>query len=291
MGPRRDWVGLALLFASQRDELIESRKTQVAIEFCFRRKSQGRDVFWVHGSSDETFGASFQEIAQVVHLTTPGKDQDTISKAVKSWFETSASGNWTIVIDNLDDIELQSRCYIPVCHGEILFTTRDERILGRPSLVPSRAGIEVSRMSEQEGTETFHRIVGSEGEADCPAISELLSHLDGLPLAIAQAATYIRTTHMPVSYYLALFQESEKNQQELLSEPVPAALRSDKTDLTRAVMTTWQLTVQRIEQESPLSIKTLQILSFLDPDNLRPHLSKHASAPKQVTISSIWRPF
>ena len=36
-----------------------------------------------------------------------------------------------MVIDNLDDIELQSRLYIPVGRGEILFTTRDERILGR----------------------------------------------------------------------------------------------------------------------------------------------------------------
>ena len=220
----------------------------------------------------------------MVHLTTLGEDQDTISKAVKSWFETPASGNWTIVIDNLDDIELGSRLYIPICHGEILFTTRDKRILGHPGLAPAGAGIKVSRMSEKEGMETFNRIAGSEGDVGCPAVGQLLRLLDGLPLAIAQAAAYIRTTHMPTSQYLALFQESEKNQQELLSEPLPAALRNDKTDPTKAVMTTWQLTVQRIEQESPLSVKMLQILSFLDPDNLpsslievspRPEISNH----------------
>ena len=120
--------------------------------------------------------------------------------------------------------------------------------------------------------EMFNRIVGSEGDVGCPAVGKLLTLLDGLPLAIAQAAAYIRTTHMPTTQYLALFQESEKNQQELLSEPLPAALRNDTNDLTRAVMTTWQLTVHRIEQESPLSIRTLQILSFLDPDNLPPSL-------------------
>ena len=234
----------------------------------------------MHASSDETFGASFREIAQLVNLTTLGEDQDTISTAVKSWFETPASGNWTIVIDNLDDIELQSRHYIPVRHGEILFTTRDKRILGHPGLVPARAGIEVSRMSEKEGMETFNRIVGSEGDVSHLAARQLLTLLDGLPLAIAQAAAYIRTTHMPTTHYLALFQESEKNQQELLSEPLPAALRNDKAGLTRAVMTTWQLSVERMEQESPLSVKTLQILSFLDPDNLPSSLIEACLRPE-----------
>ena len=135
-------------------------------------------------------------------------------------------------------------------------------------------------MSEKEGMETFNRIVGSEGDVGCPAVGQLLTLLDGLPLAIAQAAAYIRTTHMPTTQYLALFQESEKNQQELLSEPLPAALQNDKTDLTRAVMTTWQLTVQKIEQESPLSIRTLQILSFLDPDNLPSSLIDACHFPK-----------
>ena len=173
-----------------------------------------------------------------------------------------------MVVDNLDDIELQSRHHIPVRHGEILFTTRDKRTIGHPGLAPAGAGIEVSRMSEEEAMATFRGIVGSEEPLLSPATGPLLTLLDGLPLAISQAATYIRTTHMPTANYLALFQKSEEHQQALLSEPLPAALRNDGTDLSRAVMTTWALSVQRIEKESPLSIKLLQIMSFLDPDNL-----------------------
>ena len=196
------------------------------------------------------------------------EDQDTLLKGVKSWLETPASGSWTIVIDNLDDIELQSRHYIPLYHGEILFTTRDKRTIGHPGLVRAAAGIEVSRMSDEEAMAAFCGIVGSEEPQRCPATRPLLTLLDGLPLAIAQAATYIRTTHMPTANYLALFQKGEKHQQTLLSEPLPAALRNGQNDLSRAAMTTWTLTVQKIEQESPLSIKLLQIMSFLDPNNL-----------------------
>ena len=269
MGPRRSWVGLPFSPANRKKKkLIWHRKTQIAIEFCYRRKLQGRDVFWVHGSSDEAFGASFREIAQSAHLGRSNEDQDTLSKAVKSWLESPASGNWTIVIDNLEDIELQSRFYIPIFRGEILFTTRDERIIGRPGLVPVGAGIEVSRMGEKEAMETFCRIVGSEDPVGCPARGQLLTLLDGHPLAIAQAAAYIRATRTPTANYLALFQESEENQHELLSEPLPTALRSSTTDDSRAAMTTLALTVRKIEQESPLSIQLLQVMSLLDLDNL-----------------------
>ena len=197
-----------------------------------------------------------------------GEDQDTLLKAVKLWFETPASGSWTIVIDNLDDIELKSRHYIPVRCGEILFTTRDKRIIGHSGLVPTGAGIEVSRMSEEEAMATFCGTIGSEEPLLSPATAPLLTLLDGLPLAISQAATYIRTTNTPTAKYLDLFQKSEEHQQALLSEPLPAALRNDGDDLSRAVMTTWALSVQKIEQESPLSITLLQIMSYLNPDNL-----------------------
>ena len=123
-------------------------------------------------------------------------------------------------------------------------------------------------MEEKEAMETFCRIVGSEDPVGCPATGQLLRFLDGLPLAIAQAGTYIRTTHMPTTLYLAQFQQSEEHQQALLSEPLPAALRNNRTDSSRAVMTTWALTAQKIEQQSPLSIKLLQVMSFLDPDNI-----------------------
>ena len=253
---------------TKRNKLISSRKTQIAIEFCFRRKLKGRDVFWVHGGSDEAFWVSFREIAELVHILPPVEDHLTLLNAVKEWFESPASGNWTIVIDSLDDINLATRLHIPAGHGEILYTTRDERIPGHPGLVSAGAGIGVPKMGEEEAMATFHRIVHSEDRAGRPATIVLPTLLDGLPLAIAQAAAYIRTTHMPTANYLALFQRSEERQQALLSEPLPAALRNDNIDLSRALMTTWQLTVQKIEEESPLSIKLLRIISFLDPDNL-----------------------
>lgn len=44
-------------------------------------------------------------------------------------------------------------------------------------------------MSEEEALETFSCIVGSEDPTGCPATGPLLTLLDGLLLAIVQAAT------------------------------------------------------------------------------------------------------
>ena len=139
---------------------------------------------------------------------------------------------------------------MPVCRGEILFTTRDVRILDHPGLVPVSAGIEASRMTKEEAMETFCRIAGSKRLVNSPATGQLLTLLDGLPLAIAQVAAYIQTTHTSTKHYLALFQESERHQEARLSEMLPAALRTDETDISRAVMTTCALSVQRLERKA-----------------------------------------
>jgi hypothetical protein len=99
-------------------------------------------------------------------------------------------------------------------------------------------------------------------------MGELLVLFDGLPLAIAQAAAYIRTTHMDPAHYLALFQKGEENLEEFLSKSLPATIRNQENDVSRAVMTTWSLTVNRIQQDNPLSIQLLQLMSFLDPENI-----------------------
>ena len=50
-------------------------------------------------------------------------------------------------------------------------------------------------MTKEEAMETFCRIAGSKRLVDSPATGQLLTLLDGLPLAIAQVAAYIQTTH------------------------------------------------------------------------------------------------
>jgi hypothetical protein len=256
--------------------LTWSRKTTVAVEYCYRRsRSQpSPHIFWIHSNSDHTFNASYLEIGQRAGLRGDDDDNDTQLRRVKLWLESSASGNWTMVIDNLDDLDslIIMRC-IPVRRGTILFTTRDARIIGHPRYLPSQAGVEIGEMSDQEAFETFSRLLGA--ATDWKTTKLLFDRFEKLPLAIAQAAAYIRETGISLGKYLELSEECERNQQELLNQALPNAIESESA--TRAVMTTWKITINKIQRESPLSFKLLQLMSFLDPEKIPEELIRSAS--------------
>jgi len=77
-----------------------------------------------------------------------------------------------MVIENLDDLDLTIMRYILVWRGAILFTTRDERIIGRH--LPLKAKVEIREMSDQEAFETFLRLLGDYGAAADRRTSKLL---------------------------------------------------------------------------------------------------------------------
>jgi hypothetical protein len=189
-----------------------------------------------------------------------------------------------MVIDNMDDLDLTTMKYIPVRRGAILFTTRDARIIGHPRYISSEAGVGVGEMSDQEAFETFSRLLGADGTTADQEISKLLLDLfEKLPLAIAQAAAYIRETHTSLEKYLALFRECEQNQRELLNQALPNAIESESPTI-RAVMVTWKITVDKIQRDSPLSFKLLQLMSFLDPAEIPEELIRSASFLKDESM-------
>jgi tetratricopeptide (TPR) repeat protein len=200
---------------------------------------------------------------------------------VKTWLESPSSREWVLVIDNLDDIDLKVNKYIPVGRGTILFTTRDKRLIGHEGYLSPNEGVNLAAMSDQEALETFRTLLGVDTSVSAPdsEISrQLLVHFDNLPLAIAQAAAYIRETGMTPLEYLELFKNCESNQQTLLSECVRTIV--DNADFegsagaSRAVMTTWKITVAKIEETSPDSVRLLEILSFLGPEEIPQELIK-----------------
>ncbi|KAF8533194.1 hypothetical protein BDD12DRAFT_947879 [Trichophaea hybrida] len=235
-------------------------KTTIAVEFCYRRrKEQPRaHILWVHGNTSQTFKASYLELAQEAHLTVMGDDEEASLDKVKKWLDSSAS----------------VKEYIPVKRGTILFTTRDERLIGHASL-SAKAGVQLREMSNKDALETFAQLLGDSGAAvrtHAEASRQLLGLLENLPLAIAQAAAYIRETRMKLPKYLEMFKEY---QQDFLTDPLPRAIENDGL-ASRAVMTTWKITVEKIERENHISIKLLQLISFFNHEEIPEELMEHA---------------
>ena len=256
-------------------------KSTIAVEYCYRQhKSTNHQcsVFWVHGDSNESFGASYGRIAEAAEITIPeASDNNALLRSVRMWLDRSDSGIWLMVVDNLDNIRLNFE-HLPRLRGVILFTSRDGRLHGDADWgVSVYASVEILQMSTSEAFLMCAKMgleeASQDDNASAPeyaALGELLDLLGYLPLAIAQAAAYIRQTGrrgIRISEYVELFKESADIQERLLAKPQKSGLPGSERD-TQVIMKTWRITIDKIKTENPVAVDMLQFMSALNPDDI-----------------------
>ncbi len=147
-------------------KLTLPRKTQIALEFAYRRcHDPACSVFWVHADNETTFIQDYQSIAKGLGLADTLNGEELLT-AVRLQIE--ADPCWLLVLDNADDLGLfgvgrQSpeqaslRAFIPRGPaGTVLWTSRDEQVSG--TLVGARRGINVSRMTSDEAVLLFENV-------------------------------------------------------------------------------------------------------------------------------------
>ena len=93
---------------------------------------------------------------------------------------------------------------------------------------------------------------------------ELVIEVTGLPLALDQAAAYLRSSKCKLSDYL---KKLKKEKLKILNKEKarPPTENVEKTRL--AVKTTWSMNMACIREEYPVAQKLIYILSFLSKSN------------------------
>ncbi len=238
-------------------------KTQTAAEFAFRYSDYYSHVFWLQADSRETLLADCVMLAELLELPQLPKDeqyQRRVVAAVKRWLADNP--DWLLILDNADDLPMAQQ-FLPTKHkGYILFTTRAQAA----GLIAD--SIKVEKLNLEEGALLLLRaskrldkdVPLTEAKAEDRAVAEQIAlEMDGLPLALVQAAAFIDETGCSLAYYLRLYATHRK---ELLVRPSNLMLNY----YTKTVATTWSLSFQHIEQESPSAANLLRVCAFLAPD-------------------------
>lgn len=255
-------------------------KTQTAAEYAYRYGDEYTDVFWIRGASRETLVADFVTLAQLLELPEKdGQDQERIVAAVKLWL--AAHEGWLLIMDNADDLR-QAQEFLPTGHkGYILFTTRAQAVGA------IAASVEVEKLNVQEGTLLLLRWTKLLGlnlpldyaqTADLAAAERIVKEMDGLPLALVQAAAYVEETGCSLEDYLGLYTTHRK---DLLARRSNLLL-----DYPDTVFTTWSLSFQRIEQESPAAADLLRLCAFLAPDAIPEELLSRSAAELGIVLGA-----
>ena len=203
---------------------------------------------------------------------------------VKNWLESEASGNWLLILDNADDVNImygspesddktsltRLATYIPRCsNGSILLTTRTRKVAGK--FAPMRNVISLDALTIDEAERLLADKLGGdeEGAADR---NELATVLERVPLALVQATAYISTQCCSISEYLDLYRESDENRIGLLSDDFEDDVRD--SDIKNPVATTFHITFRHIEEHDRTAADLLSFMSMLDtqavPESLLP---------------------
>ncbi|KAL6405239.1 putative ankyrin-repeat containing protein [Ilyonectria robusta] len=169
-------------------------KTEVALDLAYKWRGDYH-VFWVDGAN---FMNAYSTLACSIHAASDQMDEYRACRSLTDWLDSEESGNWRMIIDNLDEWKSLPPDVIPMHRGIILITSRDKRIENSPVIRLGKI-VEIDGMSEPEAEELFGRLVPSvAGGPD----RELLKLLDYLPLAIIHAAGYISNTQVSANTLL-----------------------------------------------------------------------------------------
>ena len=235
-------------------------KTQIAIEYAYRAREQGRytHTLWISAASEEAVLSSFAALADRVPalFQEEESDQRTLVKKALRWLEQRPEP-WLLIYDNADDITFLP-AYLPIQgQGSILFTTRASAVR---ALAPS---LEVEALPLEEGVKLLLRRAAREDEVterEREEASAIVLALDRFPLAIDQAGAYLEETGCSLADYLQIYQQ---HQYQLL-----ARRGKQVSGYPDSVATTWSLAFERIEQSDPAAAELLRLCAFVAPDQI-----------------------
>ncbi|KAM0325456.1 hypothetical protein ACHAQA_007443 [Verticillium albo-atrum] len=244
-------------------------KTQVALQVAYQVQKTQPDcsVFWVSALSKASFENACTEILS--ELGIQGTRNDDPKKMVKEFLSSRKAGRWLLVVDNADNIELLRgsadstglRNYFPTSdNGRILLTTR---FMDVATEVAGTAVVELDKMSRHEASAFLEMSVPNGFLDNRGAVTELLEQLTFLPLAISQAAAYLRRSKITITEYLELMRRTPQDVVDLLSREFPDHTRY--TDSKNAVATTWLISFEQIQEADPVAAKLLEFISCIEP--------------------------
>ena len=205
------------------------------------------------------FEFSYQEIALYANLDSKGSSHELVCRKVKNFLESEEAGHWLMIIDGADDTDLffgedDFRTFLPRDGNGIIIITSRHRNLALDLVQSERDVFNLGQFSSDDSLELLNSRIEHK-KLDTDHTNELVSLLEGLPLALSQAASYISKNCHDVSEYLALYRKSEDLRIELLDSEGCRGLDGTSHTIVRA----WQISFEKIKKENALAARILSL--------------------------------
>jgi hypothetical protein len=237
----------------------------------------------VHAATSARVEQSYRSIANLAKLPGADEPKTNVLSLVCRWLEYEIDCDWLMIVDNADDAAVffpsadrsippgrdhmgtstALSSYVPQkSRGLILITLRNKdaasQLTGRTDSI-----LKIKQLENDDARDLLRKKLPND-KSDEEDWNALIHALEGLPLAITQAAAYIamKSPRMTVSKYLEYFRHNEANQISLLSKD-SGDLRRDP-EVPNAVVITWQISFNQIKLRNSLAADLLSRMCILD---------------------------
>ncbi|MGI5454557.1 FxSxx-COOH system tetratricopeptide repeat protein [Streptomyces sp. CA-249302] len=227
-------------------------KTQIALEYAHRFMADYDLVWWLHAEHSENVVASLAELAG--RLGVPDGEDLTVAcqEAVRMLSQGLPTERWLLVFDNADWPESLAP-YFPTGGGHVLVTSRNQAWAA-----PGRS-LPVDVFLREESVE--HLALRAPG-IPLDQAGQVATAVGDLPLAVEQAAAWLAETATPVEEYLRQLADHSTDVLDL-NRPL---------DYPLTVAATWNVSLTRLRERSPASVRLLQLCAFLAPEPISSRL-------------------
>jgi cellulose biosynthesis protein BcsQ len=227
-------------------------KTQVALEYAYRFMADYDLIWWISAEEVDNVVASLAELG--ARIGAPGGDDITLAsqEALQMLAREVPTKRWLLVFDNADDPADLTR-FLPRGGGHILVTSRNQAWAEASNTLP------VAVFTREESVEHLSRRAPGLSAEEADHVAEAVGDL---PLAVEQAAAWLAETAAPVEDYLQLLTEQTSNALDL----------NQPADYPDTVAATWLVSIARLRERSPASVRLLQVCAFMGPEPISSRL-------------------
>ncbi|KAJ0129104.1 hypothetical protein HZ326_27802 [Fusarium oxysporum f. sp. albedinis] len=236
-----------------------------------RRRSRTTRFSGCRPLSRASFEQACMQIMDACDIPTTNNNKADAVESVRQYLSSKGAGKWLLVVDNADDMQTVMgsigaekglyRSLPQSDEGRILFTTRNRKVAVS---VAGRNILDVPAMSRDEARSYFKEALIQEiSTSEEQVMNRLLMLLTHLPLAITQAAAYLNENQIPLTGYLHLFENTDRDRIELLSAEFQDDTRYEQSQ--DPVATTLFISFNQIRKADELASRILMFLACVEP--------------------------
>lgn len=239
-------------------------KTQLAAEYAHSVRGERDVVWWLRTEHSTTLIEDLVALADALELPSPaGSDASARLRSLHRWLETTAV-KWLLVFDNAEAPSSLTEHLPSVGNGQIVITSQRSQWDRVATVVP------VAPLSTSEAVAFLARRTGTRRGTETVAVAEALG---GLCLALEHVGAFVRETSLPFGNFIALLAAHGFSAADgpVLGHPKPLAA-------------VWSATLAAVQEQRPLAITILELLSLVDPDRVPRALLTRSMPTTQSTL-------